>query len=171
MLDNGRVSINDLDMVPGLSSEDWIQFYQLIGYSPVGLDQLPHVSGEVVLGQIDAPLPQQPVIIDKNNQAVFHGNGIVKHLFKFGCFDFQTLLDDPCVTQEDKGQLYQLLGYSLQEVADLHILTDAEMLAADKDAAALRKQQREEFENWRRHQSRKGYEWDPVEEEPIPEMV
>lgn len=44
LLNAGGVDLNQLAMLPNISQEDWEQFYQLIGYSINGYDELSKVS-------------------------------------------------------------------------------------------------------------------------------
>jgi hypothetical protein len=44
LLDAGGIDINKLSMLPNIPQEEWEQFYQLIGYSIDGYDELSRVS-------------------------------------------------------------------------------------------------------------------------------
>ena len=44
LLNVSGINMNDLAMLPNISQEDWEQFYQLIGYSISGYDELSRVS-------------------------------------------------------------------------------------------------------------------------------
>lgn len=46
LLDAGGIDLNKLSMLPNIPQEDWEQFYQLIGYSIDGYDELSRVSDE-----------------------------------------------------------------------------------------------------------------------------
>jgi hypothetical protein len=48
LLDAGSINVNDLALLPGISSEEWEQFAQLIGYSVSGFSDLSYASAEVV---------------------------------------------------------------------------------------------------------------------------
>lgn len=47
-LDTGRINMNDVINLPGISQTDREQFAQLIGYSLAGFSELPYVSDATV---------------------------------------------------------------------------------------------------------------------------
>ena len=90
----------------------------------------------------DTNLPMQPVVITDDGIVRFQKNTIVRFLLDAGHFGMNQISLLPGVTQEERSQFAQLIGYSVSGFGDLSY-TDPEMVAqADKIADELLEQNR-----------------------------
>lgn len=79
----------------------------------------------------DAKHPMQPVVLDDDGTPRFKANMIVRHLFTMGKLDLNELAR-MYFTPEDRMQLAQLLGYSIDGYGTLSYVTDESYAEADK---------------------------------------
>lgn len=82
------------------------------------------------------PHPMQPIVLDGRGTARFKANAIVEHLLLNGKIDLNglALMDFP---DEDRMQLAQLIGYSVDGFADLSYADPHVVAQADAAVAKL----------------------------------
>lgn len=89
----------------------------------------------------DAPHPMQPVQRDKDNVIRFKPNKIVRFLIDWASNKGMSLNDLALIPfeDEDREQLAQLIGYSINGYGELSYVSDASYAEADRRAEQLRK--------------------------------
>ena len=73
--------------------------------------------------------PMQPIEEDKNGVLRFKPNAIIDYLFKQGLIDLNAIATMN-FSKEDRQQLAQLLGYSLDGYSSLNYVTDQDYATA-----------------------------------------
>ena len=85
-------------------------------------------------------LPMQPIYVDEHGTVRFRANPMVRHLLDNGGIDLNALsvwCGANGVTDEERAQFAQLIGYSLGGFADLSYVSDEASNEADEAGAAL----------------------------------
>ena len=77
----------------------------------------------------------QPIYLTSNEVIRFRHNSIVRYLLDNGPFDLNDIQLLPGITQEERAQFAQLIGYSVSGYGDLSYALDVE--EADKIAAKI----------------------------------
>ncbi|WP_394845210.1 hypothetical protein LZC95_50310 [Pendulispora brunnea] len=116
-----------------------MQFAQLLGYAVERYAEVSYVSSESIASasaimdllpkrRSDAPSafdersalghPEQPTIATSAGRR-FQANALIAWLHQKKVFDFTSVLADQTFAREDKVQVAQLLGHSIEEVADI----------------------------------------------------
>ena len=87
--------------------------------------------------------PIQPIQLDEHGTARFKENKIINHLFDTGKIDLNALavMDFP---KEDRQQLAQLMGYSVDGFADLSYSSKRILKIADAEVQELIKSLKKE---------------------------
>lgn len=85
-----------------------------------------------------APLPLQPMILDRDGHQRFKANAIVRFLLDAGPFDMNKLALMP-FSNEDREQFASLIGYSLCGFGELDYVSDAAYARAEQSASPLPK--------------------------------
>ena len=76
--------------------------------------------------------PVQPLEIDRDGVVRFKRNAIVRFLLDAGPFDMNQIACLP-VSDEDRCQFAQLIGYSLSGYGELPYVSDEEFARAEKE--------------------------------------
>lgn len=80
--------------------------------------------------------PMQPVVL-VDGVARFKQNGIIDWLFNTGRLDLNTIAAIGDFTDEDRMQIAQLLGYSVDGFADLSYAAEDVIVAAESEVARV----------------------------------
>ena len=90
-------------------------------------------------------LPMQPLVRDEQGVPRFQKNRLVRYLLDAGGIDLNQLsifAQAAEVTKQERMQLAQLIGYSVDGFADLSYSTPAMIRKADEAASKLRKRRK-----------------------------
>ena len=86
-------------------------------------------------------MPMQPISLDEVGTPRFRKNAIVCWLLDAGPFDMNQIAMLPGITQEERMQFAQQIGYSVSGFGDLSYASDAVVGAADDEAEKLLREQ------------------------------
>lgn len=79
----------------------------------------------------DLKHPMQPVYLDDRGTARFKQNAIVRFLLDAGPFDMNKIAVLPGISQEDREQFAQLIGYSISGFGELSYVSSKAYHRAD----------------------------------------
>ena len=77
------------------------------------------------------PLPMQPIERDSDGVVRFRANAIVRWLLDAGPFDMNQIGLLPGISQEDREQFYQLIGYSVSGYGELGLVSEESIAEAE----------------------------------------
>ncbi len=81
--------------------------------------------------------PMQPVYLDESGVARFKSNAIVRYLLDAGPFDMNSIAHLPNISNEDREQFAQLIGYSVSGYSELSYVSDKSYAKAQKKSERL----------------------------------
>lgn len=82
-------------------------------------------------------MPMQPIYLDDNGIARFVENKIVRFLLDAGPFDMNQIACLPGISQEERQQFAQLIGYSVSGFGELSYCDNERILWAEDIAKQL----------------------------------
>ena len=83
-------------------------------------------------------LPMQPIYRDEEGILRFVPNKIVRFLLNAGPFDMHVLAQLPGITNEEREQFAQLIGYSVSGFGDLSYVSSEAITIADDLAMGVK---------------------------------
>lgn len=83
--------------------------------------------------------PMQPVFLDPKGVVRFRPNQIVRYLLDNGGIDLNRIAALPDLSDEDREQFAQLIGYSVSGFGDLSYASRTRVQQADRKAAKILK--------------------------------
>jgi hypothetical protein len=87
-------------------------------------------------------LPMQPIVWDDHGVIRFKENRIVRWLLDAGPFDMNQIAALPGITDDERTQFAQLIGYSVSGAGDLPYFDDEVLEQADAMAEELSKEKK-----------------------------
>jgi hypothetical protein len=82
-------------------------------------------------------MPMQPIGLDPNGTARFRENRIVRYLLDAGPFDMCQIADLPGITNAERMQFAQLIGYSVSGAGELRYFDHETIRKMDRRADDL----------------------------------